>query len=87
MSEQDEHHDKSFTLIVNIEKKKWDAEKISYEQVTHLAFPNPPPGVEITYTVEYERGPKENREGSLTKGHSVYVKNQMVFNVTETGRS
>jgi hypothetical protein len=76
-----------FTLIVNLEKKDWKEEKISYEQVVHLAFPNPPPGIVITYTVEYERGPHQNPSGSLTKGHSVYVKDRMVFGVTETGRS
>jgi hypothetical protein len=85
MNTTDEH--KKFALIVNLEKKEWTEEKISYEQVTHLAFPNPPAGIVIKYTVEYERGPKENPEGSLTKGHSVFVKNEMVFNVTETGRS
>jgi hypothetical protein len=87
MSTEEKHE--HFTLVVNLEKKAWNAEEtISYEQVTHLAFPNPPlPGVIITYTVEYERGPKENPHGSLTKGHSVFVKNEMVFNVTETGRS
>lgn len=87
MSATEEKH-KEFTLIVNLEKKEWKEEKISYEQVTHLAFPNPPPpGVIITYTVEYERGPHQNPSGSLTKGHSVYVKDKMVFGVTETGRS
>ena len=86
MSATDAPHEK-FKLIVNLEKKGWNEEKISYDQVTNLAFPNPPPGIVITYTVEYERGPKENREGSLTKGQSVFVKNEMVFNVTETGRS
>lgn len=83
----EDKHDK-FKLIVNLEEKDWNEQKISYEQVTHLAFPNPPPpGIVITYTVEYERGPHENPAGSLTKGQSVYVKNKMVFGVTETGRS
>jgi hypothetical protein len=83
-----EKHD--FTLIVNMDKKEWDKTTISFEQVVKLAFPNPPtppPGSVVTYTVEYERGPKENPEGSLTKGHSVEVKSGMVFNVTETIRS
>jgi hypothetical protein len=87
---EDEHFysEKEIILIVNAQKKPWSETMISYEQVTHLAFPEPPPpGVIITYTVEYERGPHKNPEGSLTVGKSVKVKNGMVFGVTETGRS
>ena len=87
---EDEHFycEKDIFLIVNAQKKPWAQTTISYEQVTHLAYPEPPPpGVIITYTVEYERGPHRNREGSLTVGRSVYVKNGMIFVVTETGRS
>lgn len=87
---EDEHFytEKEIILIVNAQKKPWAETTISYEQVTHLAYPEPPPpGVVITYTVEYERGPRRNREGSLTVGRSVYVKNGMIFGVTETGRS
>jgi hypothetical protein len=87
---EDEHFysEKEIILIVNAQKKPWSETRISYEQVTHLAFPEPPPpGVIITYTVEYERGPRQNPEGSLTVGQFVKVKNGMVFGVTETGRS
>ncbi len=88
--QQDEHlySQKEFVLIVNGQHKKWAEPKIAFEQVTHLAFPDPPPpNVVITYTVEYEDGPRRNREGSLIAGKSVYVKNGMIFHVTETGRS
>jgi hypothetical protein len=87
---EDEHFysEKEIILIVNAQKKPWTEMSISYEQVTHLAYPEPPPpGVIITYTVEYERGPHKNPEGSLTVGQSVKVKNGMIFGVTETGRS
>jgi hypothetical protein len=87
---EDEHFysEKEIILIVNAQKKPWNETMISYEQITHLAFPEPPPpGIIITYTVEYERGPHKNPEGSLTIGESVKVKNGMVFGVTETGRS
>jgi len=87
---EDEHFysEREIILVVNAQPKSWVDTKISYEQVTRLAFPNPPPpGIVITYTVEYERGPHRNPEGSLTKGMSVYVKNRMIFGVTETGRS
>lgn len=75
------------TIIVNAEEKTWAEKDISYEQVTLLAFPNPPPNIEIFYTVEYERA-HGNQEGSLVKGgEPVKVKKGMVFSVTETGRS
>jgi hypothetical protein len=74
-------------LIVNLKEEPWGARRITYEQVTLLAFSNPPPGIVITYTVEYEGGPKSNPEGSMTMGDSVKVKDGMVFSVTETGRS
>jgi len=78
---------KTTTIIVNAEQKTWGEKDISYEQVTLLAFPNPPPGVVITYTVEYERA-EGNKEGSLVMGGKpVAVKDGMIFTVTETGRS
>jgi hypothetical protein len=78
---------RAVTLIVNMEEKDWDRRRISYEEVTLLAFGPPPPGIIITYTVEYENGPRHNPEGSLTEGRSVKVRDRMVFSVTETGRS
>jgi hypothetical protein len=54
---------------------------------TLVAFGPPPPGIVITYTVEFENGPLSNPEGSLTPGKSVKVREGMVFSVTETGRS
>lgn len=88
---QDEHfytrREKDITLIVNLEEKSWDKKRISYEEITVLAFGPPPPGIVITYTVEYEQGPRSNPEGSLTVGKSVKVRERMVFSVTETGRS
>jgi hypothetical protein len=75
------------TLIVNLDAKQWGERRISYEQVTLLAYPDPPPGIVITYTVEYEGGPASNPHGSITEGESVKVKDGMIFSVTETGRS
>src|SRR3569833_984697 len=76
---QDEHFysqkDKDRTIIVNLVEKVWDQRRISYEEVTHLAYPEPPPpNFVITYTDEYEGGPRANPEGSLTVGNSVKVK-------------
>lgn len=78
------HH---YELIVNAQKRKWESETISFEQVVELAFPSPEFGGNIQYTVTYSKGPKENPDGTLVAGQSVGVKSGMVFNVTKTDKS
>lgn len=85
MADQDK--DKKFTLIVNTREKHWDTKTISYKEVVILAFGAYSDDPNTTYTIDYSRGPKENPEGSLTKGQSVELKSGMVFNVTETHKS
>lgn len=75
------------TIIVNGEAKKWDKRKISFKEVVILAFGSYDSNPNIVYTVAYEDGPKENREGSMTKGTEVYVKNKMIFHATATDKS
>lgn len=78
---------KPITIIVNGRPKEWTERKISYEQVVKLAFPNAVENEATVYTVTYTNGPKQNEEGSMVIGDVVFVKNQMVFNVTATNRS
>jgi len=78
---------KEFILIVNTREKKWDKETISYKEAVILAFGTFSDDENVTYTIDYSRGPKKNPEGSLTKGESVEVKSGMIFNVTETRKS
>lgn len=80
-------HEKHFKLIVNTREKTWDQESISYREAVILAFGTYSDDPNTTYTVDYFKGPKENLEGSMTKGQSVDVKNGMIFNVTETHKS
>jgi len=75
------------TIIVNGKPKIWAERKINYEQVVKLAFPNYLENEAIVYTVTYTSGPKQNEESSMVKGDVVFVKNQMIFNVTPTNRS
>ncbi|MDD4993813.1 MAG: multiubiquitin domain-containing protein [Paludibacter sp.] len=78
---------KPITIIVNGRPKEWNERKISYEEVVKLAFPNAVENEATVYTVTYANGPKQNEENSMVKGDVVFVKNQMVFNVTATNRS
>jgi hypothetical protein len=60
---------------------------VSFNEIVKLAFPTPPTGANILYTVSYEDGPRVNPQGSLKEGQSVVVKNGMIFNVTATDKS
>ncbi len=86
---QDEHFysQKDVTLKVNGEAHEWAETRISFEQVVKLAYPVPPPGQCIEFTVTYRNGPPANPKGTLTAGHSVKVKNEMKFDVTPSDRS
>ena len=75
-----------FNIFVNAQRKSWDAETISYSQVVDLAFPGQHGPNEI-FTVQYSRGPKENREGTLVDEQKVKIKSGMVFDVTRTDKS
>lgn len=80
-----EHH--RVTIVVNTRHKAWDKDTISYAELVKLAFPNPTPGIEFTYTITYRNGDHHKPEGSITEGQSVKVKDGEIFNVTETRKS
>jgi hypothetical protein len=75
------------TIIVEGTPHEWAEKKITYEQVVKLEVPGYNPNSGITYSVTYERGPRNKPEGILAPGASVKVKDGMVFNVSETGQS
>jgi hypothetical protein len=78
---------KEVTIYVNAEPKDWKEKSISFEQVVVLAFGVQPENAAQTYTVTYKKGNDKKPEGSLTKGESVHVKDQMRFNVTPANQS
>jgi hypothetical protein len=75
------------SIIVNGTPKDWSEEKISYEQVVKLAFDNYVENARTAYTVTYDKGPRQNPEGTMVKGDLVNVKNKMRFNVSATNQS
>jgi hypothetical protein len=76
-----------FLLIVDGREKKWNKRKISFQEVVVLAKGAYQDSATMYYTVTYDRGPKQNPEGSMVKGDVVFVKNKMIFNVTATDKS
>jgi hypothetical protein len=78
--------DKDYTIIVNGTPHTVEDEEVSFEQVTTLAYPEPP-FPETLFTVTF-RNAKKPKEGRLVEGQSVKVKrNGTVFNVKATDKS
>jgi hypothetical protein len=75
------------TLIVNGRPRPWEEKMITFEQVVILAYGSYVPNPNKVYTVTYDKGPKENREGSMVIGDKIFVKDKMIFNVTCTDKS
>jgi hypothetical protein len=88
---EDEHFHsglpKTYEIYVNGEEKVVATKRVSFAEIVKLAFPVPPTGTNILYTVSYEDGPRENPQGSMREGETVKVKNGMIFNVTATDKS
>ncbi|HLM99175.1 MAG TPA: multiubiquitin domain-containing protein [Bryobacteraceae bacterium] len=88
---EDEHFHsgppKTYTIYVNGEQKVVTTKTVSFAEIAKLAYPIPPTGDNILYTVSYEDGPPANPQGSMKEGETVKVKNGMIFNVTATDKS
>lgn len=92
-----EHEDKSgkddkdkgntTTIIVNARRFEVKGKKISFEEVVKLAYPTPPPGTQIVYTVVYRKADEKKEDGSLSEGKSVKIKDGTTFNVSATDKS
>jgi len=77
----------AFKIIVNAEPHEVTRRRITYWEVVQLAFPGAAPNPDVGYTVDYDRGPKANPEGSMEPQQSVKVKNKMVFYVAVSDKS
>ncbi|HEY5367984.1 MAG TPA: multiubiquitin domain-containing protein [Hanamia sp.] len=74
-------------IIINGRPVKWDKKQITFVEVITIAYGEYIDKPTMVYTVGYEDGPKENREGSMYKGATVCVKNKMIFHATATDKS
>jgi len=86
---KDEHFysQKALTISVNGEAHETTETRLSFDDLVRIAYPVPPSGSLIEFTVTYRNGPSANPKGTLTTGHSVKLKNKMMFDVTATDRS
>lgn len=78
---------RSVSIIVNAQPHEWNEEKISFEEVVKIAFPNIPHNEVLFYTVTYDNGPKQNPKGTLSKKDKVHVQDKMFFTCTRTEQS
>lgn len=85
----DEHFysQKEVKIVVNGEEKETSETRLSFNEVVAIAFPVPPSGENIMFTITYRKGPAANLKGTLTETGSVKVKKGMIFDVTATDRS
>lgn len=78
---------RTYTIIVNTREKTVSKSVLTYDEIVRLAFPNPPSGPDIQFTIQFTRGPAENPSGALVEGGTVKIKDRMEFDVTQTNRS
>ena len=78
---------KAVTISVNGEPHETMETRLSFEDLVKIAYPVPPTGEIIEFTITYRNGPSVNPKGTLTAGHTVKIKNKMIFDVTPTDRS
>lgn len=74
-------------LLVNSRPKPWKKRKITFEEVVALHYGSYDPNPQISYSVTYKNGPKENPEGIMSAGQTLIVKNKMSFHVSRTNQS
>jgi hypothetical protein len=86
---EDEHFysQKEYSIVVNAREAVVDKRRLSYVEVVALAFNPVPVGPDVIFTITYRKGPRSNPKGTLPEGESVFVKNGMIFVVTQTNRS
>lgn len=80
-----EDRKKTYEIIVNGRPRNVTGHELSYEDVVKLAFPDDAHDVNILYTIAYAN--PRGKDGTLTAGEEVKIKEGMVFNVTKTNRS
>jgi hypothetical protein len=78
---------RNVTILVNARRREVKAGRISFEELIALAFPVPPSGPQVSFTVSYRKGPPARPEGSLLPSQFVNVVEGMTFHVTATDKS
>jgi hypothetical protein len=91
---QDEHFhsgqppEKHYIIIVNTDPFVLDHDVVSFDEIVKLAYPVPPTGQDIVYTVSFEHAKSTPHHGDMAEGGKVTVKKHgTTFDVDHTNRS
>lgn len=76
-----------FNIILNGQRVEIEAGRISFSELSKLAFPELFGRDLICFTVSFSRGPRRKPEGTLLEGGKVRLVEGMVFNVSSTDKS
>lgn len=91
---EDEHFhtgkppEKHYIITVNTKPFVLDHDAVTFNEIVNLAYPIPPTGQDIVYTVGYEHAKSEPHHGDMPEGGTVTVrKHSTIFDVDHTNRS
>jgi Multiubiquitin len=85
MADTTDSAEHEYKIFVNTREKTVTSDEASFHEIAELAYPGPhKPDVHFTITYRDAAGDKE---GTLTKGQTVKIKNGTIFNVTKTDKS
>lgn len=77
-----------FTIIVNTDPTVVRHEVVTFAELVKIAFPVPPTGTDVEFTVSYEHAKSSPHHGDLPEGEHVTVKHYgTTFDVDHTNRS
>ncbi len=78
---------KIIVIYVRGRKHEVEEEKISYEEVVNLGYPDGKHGPQYEYDVTWKDGPKDEEEGILKEGEAIKIIEGMRFDVKFTDKS
>ena len=78
---------KGFDIIVNARPYTVEHDEVTFDEIVNIAYPDGGRGALISYTVLFYEGGGREKEGGVSVGEKVKVKDGTVFNVTRTDRS
>jgi len=78
---------REITIVINAREYTIADTELTFQQIVMLAFPTPPTGENVLFTISFRRGHGNKPEGSLIAGETVKTKDGMVFVVSATDKS
>lgn len=87
MPAEQHEYQHEYQIVVNGREKIVHTDKVSFEDILHLAFDPVPSGPNWVFTVTYRHAAGPRPDGTLVKGETVMIKDDTVFHATATDKS